>query len=188
MELRHSGTVELAAGRLKLRRLREDDAGQMFENWAADPEVTRFLTWEPHRDIAVTREFLAGVVASYERPDSYHWGIELGGALIGTIGVVALEAENLACFVGYCIGRRWWGRGIAAEALIAVERFLLGEVAFNRVAAVHDMRNPNSGRVMQKAGMALEGVLRQSRRAKDGVLSDTAYYAILREEWETRHG
>ena len=188
MALNHAGTVELRTGRLLLRRLREDDAEQMCENWAADPEVTKFLTWEPHRDVAETRAYLAGVAASYERPDSYHWGIELEGVLIGTIGVVKLESEDLACFVGYCMGRKWWGRGIMAEALIAVERFLFEEVAFNRIAAVHDGRNPNSGRVMRKAGMALEGVLRQSRLAKDGALSDTACYAILREEWKTRHG
>lgn len=48
---------------------------------------------------------------------------------------------------------------------------------------VHDPDNPASGRVMQKAGMVREGVLRQQRFLK-GRFVDTVVYSILRDEWE----
>ena len=50
--MRHTGTPELETDRLLLRRLLPQDAPQMYENWANDPAVTRFLRWEPHKSPA----------------------------------------------------------------------------------------------------------------------------------------
>ena len=69
-----------------------------------------------------------------------------------------------------------------AEALKAVIDFFMAEVGANRVYARHDTANPNSGRVMKKAGMTFEGVLRRSGRNNQGIV-DLAYYSILRSEW-----
>ena len=57
--MRHTGTPELETDRLLLRRLLPQDAPQMYENWANDPAVTRFLRWEPHKSPAETRELLS---------------------------------------------------------------------------------------------------------------------------------
>ena len=57
--MRHTGTLELETDRLLLRRLLSQDAPQMYENWANDPAVTRFLRWEPHKSPAETRELLS---------------------------------------------------------------------------------------------------------------------------------
>ena len=46
--LRHSGTRTIETDRLILRRFTVEDAPAMYSNWASDPEVTRFLTWQPH--------------------------------------------------------------------------------------------------------------------------------------------
>ena len=69
-----------------------------------------------------------------------------------------------------------------AEALTAVVGYLMGQVGMNQVSARHDVSNPNSGRVMQKAGMKFEGVLRQSARNNQGIV-DMAHYSILKREW-----
>ena len=52
-----------------------DDCEMMFGNWANDPEVTRYLRWEPHRDWVVTMAYLNEIVKQYDRPDFYDWGI-----------------------------------------------------------------------------------------------------------------
>ena len=52
--MKHCGTQELTTERLVLRRMTTDDCEMMFGNWANDPEVTRYLRWEPHRDWVVT--------------------------------------------------------------------------------------------------------------------------------------
>ena len=48
--MRHAGTQEIVTERLLLRRLLPQDAEMMYENWASDSQVTRFLRWEPHRN------------------------------------------------------------------------------------------------------------------------------------------
>ena len=62
----HKGTVRLETDRLILRRFTLDDAPAMFNNWANDPEVTKYLSWEPHADLEVTREILRTWVNSYD--------------------------------------------------------------------------------------------------------------------------
>ena len=69
-----------------------------------------------------------------------------------------------------------------AEALKAVIDFFMAEVGTHRVAAIHDTANPSSGKVMAKAGMKFEGVIRQSGRNNQGIV-DLAYYSILKSEW-----
>ena len=64
----------------------------------------------------------------------------------------------------YAVGKAWWGKGIATEALKAVMAFLFERVGANRIEAGHDVNNPGSGRVMQKAGMQQEGIHRQAGR------------------------
>ena len=69
-----------------------------------------------------------------------------------------------------------------AEALKAVIDFFMSEVGTNRVFARHDTANPNSGRVMEKAGMKFEGILRRSALNNQGIV-DSACYSILADEW-----
>ena len=60
--MKHCGTQELTTERLVLRRMTTDDCEMMFGNWANDPEVTRYLRWEPHRDWVVTMAYLNEIV------------------------------------------------------------------------------------------------------------------------------
>ena len=41
--------------RLLLRKIKETDAEPMFRNWASDPEVTKYMTWNAHENIEVTK-------------------------------------------------------------------------------------------------------------------------------------
>ena len=60
--MRHAGTQTLETDRLFLRQLLPEDAEQMYTNWASDPEVTRFLRWEPHKNALETVGLLAAWV------------------------------------------------------------------------------------------------------------------------------
>ncbi|MEG2687259.1 MAG: GNAT family protein, partial [Christensenellaceae bacterium] len=67
-------------------------------------------------------------------------------------------------------------------ALGAVIPFFFDQVGANRIASQHDPLNPNSGKVMAKCGMKLEGVLRQADVSNRGIV-DAAIYGILAEEY-----
>lgn len=73
MNLTHKGTITIETDRLVLRRFKEEDALLMFKNWAADPKVTRFLSWKPHEDIEVTKEKVNEWIEGYKNDSTYNW-------------------------------------------------------------------------------------------------------------------
>ncbi len=145
---------ELETERLLLRRIRREDAQRIYDCWASDPEVTRYLTWQPHASVAVTEAIVARWLAEYEQPDCYRYGIELRetGELIGMIDVVGYHHGNPV--IGYCSGRAYWGNGYMTEALKALcaALFEAGYLMI-RIEAVRE--NIGSNRVIQKAGFRL---------------------------------
>ena len=177
------GTKRMETDRLILRKYVIEDAEDMYNNWASDPEVTKFLTWPTHPSVDITRMLLQDWIPKYEDGGYFNWVIELkeNGRAIGNISVVRLKEEIEAAEIGYCMSRAYWGQGIMPEALRAVMDFLFDEVGLNRVAAYHDANNPKSGRVMDKAGMKFEGVLRQARRNNLGIC-DEVWYAAIKED------
>lgn len=182
----HKGTQTIETERLILRRFRPEDTQAMYDRWASDPEVTRFLTWPPHADTGVTRQVIESWTAEYDKPDYYQWAITVKAQddlPVGGISVVFHDDRCRKAEVGYCIGRAWWRQGITSEALAGVIAFLFGEVGMERVEARHDVNNPNSGRVMEKCGMRKEGVYRRSDWNNQGIV-DCCMHAILRDEWE----
>jgi len=180
----HKGTVTLETERLILRQFVKSDAEAMFRNWVNDAEVTKYLTWQPHGSIDVTRKISISDISKYEDLSRYQWAV-VSKSLnepIGGINVVKID-ETCNCFeIAYRIGKAWWHQGFASEALSSVIKFLFEQVGANRIAAAHDTRNPNSGKVMLKCGMSYEGTLRQSGYNNQGVY-DAACYAILAEDY-----
>lgn len=183
--LTHVGTKTIETPRLILRRAREADAQPMFQNWASDPEVTKFLTWPTHDNVAVTQWVVNDWVSQSEKDNYYQWMIELKDLEqpIGSISVVQQNDTVGEMEIGYCIGKNWWHQGIVTEALGAVINFLFTQANANRIEAKHDTKNPNSGAVMRKCGMVFEGISRAGGRNNLG-LCDIANYAILRSDWE----
>ena len=169
-----------------LRRFVIEDAEAMFRNWASDPEVTKYLTWPTHASADVSRAVLRDWTTAYANQSYYQWAIVLkenGECPIGSIAAVNLNDDLSTVQIGYCLGRRWWHRGIMSEALKAVIDFFFNEVGANRIEARHDSRNPRSGMVMKKSGMKYEGTSRCSDRNNQGIC-DASWYAILRSEYE----
>ncbi len=153
--MNHKGTIPLATERLTLRRFEVEDAEQCFYNWQNDPEVTKYLTWQPYESVEQVSKLLEDWIARYEKNDYYMWAIELNELEqpIGSISAVHVNDDMESVEIGYCIGKAFWHKGYMTEALTAVVRFFLEEVGFGRVAAFHDTRNIYSGKVMAAAGM-----------------------------------
>jgi len=187
--MQHLGTKLLETQRLILRPFTMADAPSMYANWASEPEVTRYLTWPTHTGVDVSEKVLADWLNHYTEPDYYQWAIvpkEIGEP-VGGISVVQRNDQVESVHIGYCIGTRWWHKGITGEALGELLRFFFEEVGVNRVDSRHDPRNPHSGMVMAHCGMALEGTMRQADRNNQG-LCDYTMYGILKNEYFERLG
>jgi ribosomal-protein-alanine N-acetyltransferase len=115
------------------------------------------------------------------------WAVTLrdSGKVIGTIGFMWYSEANSAAELGYSLSKSFWNLGYATEALRAVIRSVFAVLPVNRLEAQHDLRNPASGRVMEKSGMKKEGILRQRIRNK-GEYVDVALFAILRSDLENQ--
>ena len=178
-----TGTQLLKTRRLILRPFRIEDAEDMYRNWASDPEVTRYLTWPTHESPDITRALLTSWTATYTDGHTFNWAIEWAenGSVIGNISVVSQDENTETAEIGYCMSRAYWGQGIMPEALRAVIDYLFDTAGFRRITAHHDVRNPNSGKVMEKAGMRREGLLRGAARNNTGIC-DVVCYGLLRED------
>lgn len=178
----HKGTQTIKTERLTLRRFTPDDAQAMFDTWANDERVTRFLTWPAHESVDVTKFVLDDWCNSYEKQDFYNWAIEFEGKIIGSIGCINTDDNSERGEIGYCIGYDFWGKGIMSEATTAVIDYLLKEVGYNRLEILHATKNPASGRVAQKCGLKFEGIKRKYFKAFNGEFLDVAFYSILQSD------
>ena len=144
--------------RLILRRITLADAEAIFATYAQDPDVTRYVIWQPHRHLGDSREFLQRCVERWEAGSEFTWAICLpDGTLIGSF---ALRVDGHKANTGYGVARPHWGKGYATEALQAVVDWALQQPQIYRVWATCDCENPASARVMEKVGMTREGILR----------------------------
>jgi ribosomal-protein-alanine N-acetyltransferase len=184
--LNHLGTIKLETERLILRRFEKEDYKEMFENWASDPEVTKYMTWPTHKNHYVTQDVLKTWTESYFHNDYYQWAIYIkeDDAVIGSISIMNIDEINLNCEIGYCIGRKYWNRGITTEAFNALIKLGFEKIGFERITARHDVDNIASGKVMEKCGLKYEGTLRKILKNNKGKLVDCKYYSILKEEYK----
>ena len=143
--------------RLVLRPPMLADAGALFQRVARDPEVTKYLQWAPHPDVAATRRVITEKLNVGD--DERTWAIELrhSGEIIGLAS--ARRPVRHSVEVGYCLGRRWWGKGLMAEALEMLLTALCDDRRVYRVWATCSVDNDRSARLLERAGFVLEGRL-----------------------------
>ena len=169
---------------LILRRMKPKDYLDMFA-YAKDPEVSRFLLWEPHEDAAYTKKYLRFIKGEYDRFRFCDWAVTLkeNGKMIGTCGFTSFSERHAVCEIGYVINPAFQGRGYATEAAFCVMSFAFTALDIERVEARHMEGNYVSAAVMMKLGMKREGVLRNAVK-KRGVSKNVTLYSILREDYE----
>jgi RimJ/RimL family protein N-acetyltransferase len=146
--------------RLILRTIVPEDAGPIFDGYAQDTTVTRFVIWRPHRSRSDTEAYIARCIAT--SPDlsrTYVLTDRTDCAVRGTFALRQAAPHRLDC--GYALTRAWWGRGLMTEALTEVVNWALSQPPIFRIGAICDVENIGSARVMEKAGLVREGLLRR---------------------------
>lgn len=167
--------------RLRLRLPLLSDAGAIFNTYATDSEVTRYLIWQPHKRVEETRTFLERCVDGWETGNEFPWVITAkdSGELMGMAG---LRVRDFKADLGYVLGRRFWGNGFATEAVTPIASWALAQPRIYRVWAMCDVENAASARVLEKVGMKREGVMCRSQM-HPGVSNeprDSYCYAIVK--------
>ncbi|WP_431285960.1 8-oxo-dGTP diphosphatase MutT [Humitalea sp. 24SJ18S-53] len=144
----------LATARLLLRPLRAEDAAALHR-LVNDWDVAKNLA---HVPFPYPRDLADGWIAdTQERLDKgvgYSLAIEQDGALVGCAGLTLKgdEAE-----LGYWIGRRFWGQGIAAEAAGRLATWALATLPLRRLHAQALPDNARSIAVLRRIGFQDDG-------------------------------
>jgi ribosomal-protein-alanine N-acetyltransferase len=147
--------------RLVLRLPVLADAEAIFASYGQDPEVTRYLIWQPHTSLEDTRTFVRGCIAAWDEGVRFPWVIlrASDGQLLGMLD--ARIDDGFKVSVGYVLAREHWGNGYVPEALQAVIDLFWRRPDVFRIWAICDVENPASARVLEKVGMTREGTLRR---------------------------
>ena len=152
--------LEFETRRLVLRQPRLADANDIFQNYGADPEVTRYLTWRPSTNPSEVRTFLESRLAKWGTGEEFSWAITRRGE-DRVIGMIGCRIRQPAADIGYVLSRSYWKRGYVTEAATAVVDWAGNRDFIFRVWAVCDIENIGSARVLEKVGMEREGILRR---------------------------
>jgi RimJ/RimL family protein N-acetyltransferase len=127
----------------------------------SDAEVARFADWPLSTDRGPALERLRQRAVQWESGAEYYWIITLARD-DRAIGAVSTRVDQHSADVGYLLDRHHWGRGYATEAARAVVDWALSVPSVHRVWATCDTQNVASARVLEKAGLQLEGTLRRA--------------------------
>ena len=175
---------ELYTSRLHLRKLTMADVPLYYERLGSSQEVTKYMLFQPHRDISESVASIEKALRRYEEGRCYRFCIALKqtNELIGVIEPLRFEEDTGSCSFAYMLGKDFWGQGYGTEALTAVLDFLFRDMEMVLVAADHMAENAASGAVMRKAGMVCTG-LEPGKYEKNGTRYDAVTYAITREQW-----
>src|SRR5690606_6355662 len=152
--------ITFATARLTLRPPVLEDAQAVLRNYASDPEVTRYLLWRPHVDVAQTKQFIQSCLDRWDSGKELSWIITFHGSN-EAIGMISCGPEGHKAVLGYALARSYWGQGIMTEAARCVTDWLRASPKIYRIWATCDVENRASARVMEKIGMECEGVLRR---------------------------
>lgn len=145
--------------RLVARPALMDDAAVVFDHYASDPTVAKYMTWRPHGSINETLEFLRRCEQAWSDGSAFPWSLWLKDS--GEFaGLVEIRVRSSAVDLGYALSQRWWRQGLMSEALTSLVTWALAQPEIFRVWATCDVENVASARVLERVGMEREGVLR----------------------------
>ena len=140
--------------RLLLRPFSLPDAS-VVQTLAGDIQVADTTHNIPHPyEDGMAEEWISGHLPAFKAGTQVTLAITLveSGELAGAVGLTMLQYKREA-ELGYWVGVPFWNRGIATEAVVAIIDYGFSQMKLGRITGWHLLRNPSSGRVMEKAGL-----------------------------------
>ena len=148
----------LETRRLRLRKPKTTDASRIFAAYAQDPDVARYMIWQPHTEVDQTLEFIRGCLESWEGEDRLPYVIVHQGQ-DEPIGMLDARLHEHMVDIGNVLAKSEWGRGFMPEAIEALVNNLLSTAGVYRIQATCDVDNKASRRTLKKSGFKQEGRL-----------------------------
>ncbi|KAI8566281.1 hypothetical protein RHMOL_Rhmol02G0028000 [Rhododendron molle] len=124
--------------------------------WATDHKANRFCSWDPHESKEVALNRMVNVII----PHPWYRAICIDNRPIGAISVTPKQgSDSCRGEIGYVLGSKYWGKGIATRAVKMVAAEIFTEWPhLVRLEGIVDVDNIGSQKVLEKAGFQREGV------------------------------
>jgi len=116
------------------------DAGDIFDSYASDAEVTRFVSWRPYKDKSEVTSFLQSLLVRCDSGEEFSWAITRPEE-DRVIGMVACRVREHAADIGHVLSRNHWNRGYITEAAKAIVDWASSLEFIYRVWAVCNVEN-----------------------------------------------
>ncbi|HEX2193872.1 MAG TPA: GNAT family protein [Candidatus Limnocylindria bacterium] len=178
----------LRTERLLLRPFDDGDLDQLLV-MQADPDVARYLYWEPRdrEEVAQSIQRFKPMDRIDDESDSLRLAAVLrdSGELVGDYSLRLYSREHLQGEIGFITHPAHQGHGFATEGSALLLRLGFEELALHRIFGSCDGRNRASAGVMERLGMRREAHFRENEFVK-GTWTDELIYAMLASEWEDR--
>ncbi|RDX77047.1 putative N-acetyltransferase p20, partial [Mucuna pruriens] len=163
---------------ISLRPISLDDLDDLML-WTTDEKVARYCTWEPYTSKEDGINFIQNIASK----SLWFRAICLNNRAIGCIDLFSCwnkgKSRNSSAELGYALGSRYWGKGIATHVVKQVVKAAFSEFPhLERLEALVDVENVGSQRVLEKAGFLREGVLRKYLIMK-GKSRDMVIFSVL---------
>jgi len=175
----------LETSRLRLRHIRFTDA-PFIQLAAAERSVSDTMISIPHPFPEGEGErYVKRSIREIKNGKSMAFVLELKEErkLCGMIEIREIERDHSQAELSFWLSSSCWGQGYMSEGVEGILHYGFEKLNLNRFYAYHMLRNPASGRVLEKNGFRREGILRQRVR-KWGKFEDVALWAILRQDWQ----
>ncbi|MFN8589353.1 MAG: GNAT family protein [Candidatus Eisenbacteria bacterium] len=174
----------LTTARLVLREVADRDVDAVFE-MESDPVAMRYWSKPPMRERSEAVASVERAKGFFPARDALRWSLcdATNDRMLGHASLFRFDEQSGRADIGYGLDRRWWGKGLMHEALVAIVAYAFGPLGLRRLEADADPRNVASCRSLERLGFTREGLLRE-RWVVAGEVSDTAFYGLLAREWD----
>lgn len=176
--MKHLGTIEMETERLKLRKLKKEDAYELYEGLRNQEE---FLYYTHREKVTLEEQIksLENIDEKYKSLDYYNWVItqKSDNKIVGMINLRVMDIIECVEF-SYAIDNRYTKRGYMSEALKKIIEFAMEKMVVNRIQGGCCVSNIASKKVIEKCGLEYEGTLKNYLILKDGY-HDMHLYSLI---------
>lgn len=169
-----------------LRKIVETDIEGLFEIYNNE----NVFTYIPG-DIKKNKATVQNMIGHFERDFNKRKVIFLGiclteapNEIVGVAEMFEYDAKVNMISIGYRLSERYWGKGIATQAVRAMVDYLFNTIGINRIQAFVMPANEKSQKVLQKNKFVKEGIMRQSQYWKGIGVVDLVVYSFLHSDME----
>jgi ribosomal-protein-alanine N-acetyltransferase len=161
--------------KIEIRPQRVYDARRFFEI-LSNPNFTYFPA-KP-KSIEEEKKFLRLNSDKIKNKSEFNFSIIFNRVHVGAIGLRIEQSRPYIGEIGYFIDEKYWGKGITTQALIQLEKFILGNLNLHRLEIRMAKENKASQRIAVKGGYKKEGIMREML-CVEGKWYDCYVYAKL---------